>query len=221
MVNITYLSNDILSLLIAYIGNDRFLDISAKLYNEKKHLRYISLKRKKSIKYYLDEDYRRKILTLIDNPLKQLSLYLCCCNIKDVSPLANVHSLNLSGCNEIIDISSLENIYSLNLTSCKKIRDVSKLRNVHILNLSFTNIKDVSALGNIDTLFLSYCKKITNVSALGNVRILHLNGCNKIKDVSMLGNVYTLNLTYTNIIDVFTLQNIPFLYLDPVKFHVI
>jgi hypothetical protein len=185
MVNITNLSNDILRLIRAYIEDDHFLDISTKLYYEKKYIRYISLKRNKSIKYYFDENYRRQILTLIDNPGKQLSLYLCCCNIKDVSPLENIHALNLSGCHEIKDVSSLANIYSLNLTDCRKIRDVSKLRNVHMLNLSYTNIRDVSMLGNVDTLYLSYCNKINDISALGNVRTLYLNGCRRIKDVSI------------------------------------
>ena len=50
----------------------------------------------------------------------------------------------------IKDVSMLGNVHTLNLWGCKNIKDVSMLGNLHTLNLSYTNIKDVSMLGKVN-----------------------------------------------------------------------
>lgn len=56
-------------------------------------------------------------------------------NQKDVSALGNVHTLNLSFCQNITVVSALGNVHTLNLRYCKNITDVSALGNVHTLDL--------------------------------------------------------------------------------------
>ena len=159
--------------------------------------------------YYNYMNFRNYLINNLIKPNKQLSLNLKeCCNITNTSVLNNVHSLNLSCCeNIIIDTIVLENIHTLNLSSCN-IKDVSSLANVHTLNLSnCRNITDISSLGNVHTLHLSHCE-ITDVSSLGNVNTLNLSSCRNITDVSALGNVHILNLSYChNITDVRALVN--------------
>jgi hypothetical protein len=147
----------------------------------------LELTEEESFKYYKDNKYREKLED------KKLILNLAFHNeIKDVSALGNVHTLDLSYCQGIKDVSALGNVHTLNLNNCDGIHDVSSLKNVHTLNLSGCNIEDVSELGNIHTLKLSYCYKIKDISGLKNVYILYLTQCNKIKDVSELIKVEEL-----------------------------
>lgn len=123
-------------------------------------------------------------------------LHIIDCDIKDVSPLDTVHTLNLSICPSVQDVSALGTVHTLNLSMCPSVQDVSALGGVHTLNLSDCPlVRDVSALGNIYDLNLSNCD-ISDVSALGTVHTLNLYNCLSVQDVSALGGVHTLNLTY-------------------------
>ena len=62
------------------------------------------------------------------------NLNLAFCNIKDVSALGKVHTLNLHGCLQIKDVSALGNVYNLDLSLCD-ISDVSALGKVHNLTI--------------------------------------------------------------------------------------
>eukprot|EP00601_Ochromonadales_sp_CCMP2298_P026479 CAMPEP_0173291744 /NCGR_PEP_ID=MMETSP1143-20121109/12329_1 /TAXON_ID=483371 /ORGANISM="non described non described, Strain CCMP2298" /LENGTH=231 /DNA_ID=CAMNT_0014231027 /DNA_START=62 /DNA_END=753 /DNA_ORIENTATION=+ len=116
--------------------------------------------------------------------------------IVDVSALAGVHSLDLSGCEYIIDVNALGGVHSLNLTGCYRIKDVSALRAVHTLTLTKCHyLWDVSALAGVHTLKLNGCWSLTDVSALGGVHTLDLSRNATITDVSALGSVHTLDLT--------------------------
>ena len=46
-------------------------------------------------------------------------------DIRDVSALGGVHTLNLSGCTGISDVSALGGVHNLNLRGCTGISDVS------------------------------------------------------------------------------------------------
>ena len=70
----------------------------------KKYINY-KLNKQYSLMYYDDILFRNIILNKIFNPLKQLHLQLSCCdNITDVSALGNVHTLDLSGCENITKV---------------------------------------------------------------------------------------------------------------------
>jgi hypothetical protein len=72
--------------------------------------------------------------------------------VVDVSVLADVHTLNLSNCNNIADVSLLDEVCKLNLSICQRVVDVSALGHVHDLNLRYNSAVDVSALGRVHTL---------------------------------------------------------------------
>ena len=78
--------------------------------------------------------------------------------IKNVSMLGNVHTLNLSECDNITDVSMLGEVHTLDLSCC-------------------SNITDVSMLGKVHTLYLYGCKNITDVSMLGKVHTLNIRHC--------------------------------------------
>jgi hypothetical protein len=146
-------------------------------------------------KYYLLDCGRKKRAVKLSNNGFKIKLNLRYTSITDVSKFRNIHTLDLSGCNNLTNISTLDNVYNLNLENCKNLINISGFTNVHILNLSYCkNITNVSMLGNVHTLYLNDSYNITDVSTLGNVHTLDLSFCVDINDVSMLGNVHILNL---------------------------
>jgi hypothetical protein len=153
---------------------------------------YWEFNQKYSIQYYSDFEFKNRVLSVIKNPNKKLSLNLRRCNVTDVSALGGVDRLDLSYCKFITDVRALCNVPHLNLSCCKSITDFTALGNHIILNLSGTNIKDISKLSNIFMLKLSGCKKITNFSTLSNIDALILIDCSAI---IYLNNVKNIILT--------------------------
>lgn len=120
----------------------------------KKKLFYWKLNKTHSILYYYDNDFYKYLNSIILYRNKQLSISLDGYkSIKNVQRLGNVHTLNLSYCDNLTDVSCLGNVHSLNLSFCYKITDISFLGNVHTLNLTG-------------------CDKITDISSLCNVNII-------------------------------------------------
>jgi hypothetical protein len=186
----------LVEMCLTRIDFQAFLHASKQVYDEYIGHRYLRLGRKYSLLYYHDDgSFRERILSLMLDTRKQLSLNLRnCSNITDVSGLSGVHTLRLSRCSKITDVSALGGVHTLHLSGCSKITDVSALGGVHTLHLSDCSIiMDVSALGGVHTLDLSRCSNIMDVSALGGVHFLKLSHCSNITDVSALGGVHTLN----------------------------
>ncbi|RQM19363.1 hypothetical protein B5M09_013896, partial [Aphanomyces astaci] len=96
--------------------------------------------------------------------------------LTDVTWLANVPHVDVTGSWCLQHVSSLRHATSVNLTGCSA-------------------VADVSALANVTCVDLTHCFRVTDVSALGRVRHVNLTGCWNVRDVSALGNVHTLNLT--------------------------
>lgn len=144
--------------------------------------------------------------------------------IKDVSMLGRVHTLDLSSCHGITNesISKLGGVHTLDLSYCPNITDVSHLGTVHTLLLNhcpFITNESVSKLGGVHHLELRYCSQITNeaIKTLGNVDTLDLHGCVRISDVSQLTGVKTLDLTETSVSNVDALANAHRLKLENCK----
>ena len=151
------------------------------------------------------------------------TLNLSYTKIKDVSLLANIHTIDLSYCRELEDISPLKNVYNLNLCFCLNIKDVSPLCNVHTLDLSYCHITSLSPSlspsllpynnikWNCHKLNLTCCRRLIDISSLRNCNIhtLNLSCLNNLNDISMLSNIDTLNISWcTKITDISTLRNI-------------
>jgi len=99
--------------------------------------------------------------------------------LDDINKIKNIHSLNLSFCNNITNrhIFMLKDIPVLILCYCYNITDISGIRNGknHILNIS-------------------HCEQIVDISMLSNHKTVILDGCINIKDVFMLDKVNELSL---------------------------
>jgi hypothetical protein len=109
---------------------------------------------------------------------------ISCHNITDVSPLANVNNLNLSGC-QVSDVSSLGKVHTLDLSICDNISDVSALGNVHTLDIGCCpKVVDLSALENVSC-FRNYGFRGNDLSGLKNVTILDISFSRKVSDITM------------------------------------
>lgn len=125
-----------------------------------------------------------------------ISIPYSSCN--NLANLANVHTLNLSKCNNT----------NIDLDKCK---GFSALGDVHNLDLSYFNdLRDenLDTLGSVHTLNLYGVHSICNINALSGVYNLDLCKCKNIMDVTALGNVNKLCLSFTNIVDVSGLCNV-------------
>jgi hypothetical protein len=160
-----FINPDLFRVINEYTDLRNLCDACKLLSTLKTYITY-KLTKEYSFMYYDDVLFRNRVLNKICNPYKQLYLNLSdCditdvsdCDITDVSALGNVHTLNLSLCDNITDVSALGNVTSLNLNCCKNITDVSMLGKVNTLNVSGCNITDVSALGEVHILGLSDCE---------------------------------------------------------------
>lgn len=129
-----------------------------------------------------------------------------CQNVLDASALMKSEFVDLRYSN-ILSVSPLKNLHSLNLSrSSIKQTEIRFLSNIHTLDLSGTKIKDVSDLANVINLNLTDTHVI-NVNSLGSQNVLILRGTG-VEDVSTLGNVHTLDISLTNVIDVSPLTNV-------------
>ena len=226
MNNLTDFNQDIFSVIKEYLSIEEFnnlINTNKEIKNECKGLRYIKLNRKYSLKYYYNENFRNKILLLIEKTNEQLSLNLS--NIKEIDydenyeyeyhndridfedieyieNIKNVFSLDLSNTG-ISDVSIFSNVKILNLSNCVNVSNVSSLANVKALNLSnCINVIDVSALTNVFRLDLSNCINIRNVNDLYFCTELNLSNCINVTDVRELGFIHFLNLSNTGIFDI-------------------
>ena len=198
---------------ISYFANKNLGVLNKTFYNETISYKHLHLNKEYSLKFYLSEEFRNKVLNSVNNNRKKISLNLSYCDqINDVSMLYDIYELNLLNCKNITDVSTLGNVHTLILISCLKITDVSALGKVHTLDISNCPITDVSALGNVHKLSISNCS-ITDVSTLGKVHKLTINNCS-ITDVSALGKVYDLGISNCPITDVSALGNVHSLYIS-------
>ncbi|KAF0694742.1 Aste57867_14418 [Aphanomyces stellatus] len=145
------------------------------------------------------------------------TVYLERTNVRDVAPLANVHTLSLAGCDGVHDVHALATVHTLDLSHCMGVRDVAALAFVRTLNLAGTLVEAVAALAtvyelnlsgcacvsddqvnqltHVHTLVLMGCAQLTRVDGLRFVHALNLANCIGLTDVTMLGHVHTLDLT--------------------------
>jgi hypothetical protein len=84
-------------------------------------------------------------------------------------------------CVHLTDPTPLAHLHTVDLSLCPHISNVEALTGVKTLNLSSTDVCDVRALASVDTLVLTNCHSLRDVSALGHVRCLYMKGCTGIE----------------------------------------
>ena len=116
------LNEDIFGVIGGFLSPKVFLQLcltSNDIYKETKSVKYLKLNKKYSLKFYEDARFRKIVLSSINNPSRQLSLALYHCeNVRDVSVLAGVHTLNLSDWHNVRDGSALGGVHTLDLSNC-------------------------------------------------------------------------------------------------------
>jgi len=114
------LNEDTLGVIGEFLFPKNFIQLchtSKEIYTETNKIKFLTLNKKYSLKFYEDEEFRKRVHSSIDDPSKQLSLNLSdCLNVKDVSVLGGVHTLNLKGCLNVSDVSVLSGVHTLNLS---------------------------------------------------------------------------------------------------------
>lgn len=115
--------------------------------------------------------------------------------VSDVSCLADLQKLNISGCVNVHNVSSLFKLRSLDISHCPYISDISMLGGLNSLKAaSCFRIENVSKLGSLKKLNISCCIRVTDVGELGAVKKLNISGCIAVTDVSELWAVEELDM---------------------------
>ncbi len=150
-----------------------------------------------SSKYITDAEFRKYVLTLVANPLNQLTLQSYS-NSWDVS--LNSLALYLYHCDDNFSRSPVlkemlnrrEKIslsYNQNITHFEG-TDTSKIKRLIIRN--FEKLSNISRLDSLQELYLYDCEGITDINCFKKLRKLHLEHCDGIRDVSELSHVFDL-----------------------------
>jgi hypothetical protein len=161
----------------------------------KKELQQICLDSYNSSRYMKESLFRDSIDKLVDNPKKQIKLFVV---IEEPELVYYVTDDNIN-----FSLNFLTQVIKMKI-NCLPLPDIHVYPHLIDIDLSRTQITDVSALANIQNLNLSHCENLTDVSALANVRVLNLSWCKRIRDVSNLINNEELNLLCC-----FDLMNLP------------
>ena len=174
-----------------------------------------------SKRYYYDNLFRARVVTLVKDISKQLALKYFTYEIpgfqlkivKDVHHLflsygcqvqpqelftANISHIEMSG---IKNISSFEGIgrsfKSMVLSRFTQLTNVSHLCWLHELELhNCQAVTDLSGLSKLRRLKLISCPGIRDVSPLKRISILFIDSCENVSDISQLGTVRDLSLHF-------------------------
>ena len=190
------LNEDIYYLIYHFLTkNDKhnFNLISKKILNEMTLVnKIIQLNKKLSLEYCYNFDFRKLINWISSNKKIYLnysyneklyeefyisnicSIDLSSTNISLVNNLHNIHTLNLSCCDNIKSIDGIHNIKKLILFWCKNIERISNLHDIDELNCQgCINLKIISDVQNINELCL-----LEN-----NNNIIKFKNCKNIKNI--------------------------------------
>jgi len=156
------MTQDILYNVNSFLGYEgRILNkVSKSIRSENSQYKLLNLNRKYSKLFYYDEEFREEVLKSVNYDRSKISLNLSGIqkynietvfkmgtiirreinndenNIKDLSILKDIHTLDLSYNDDITDVSMLSGVYDLDLTNCPNITNVHMLNNVHNLKMS-------------------------------------------------------------------------------------
>jgi hypothetical protein len=156
--NLIKLPKEVYQEIEKYVDINNLLDTTLALINIKKEIKKWKLIKFFSYKFYIDVDFREKIISKIYKTDKQLYLDLSNLNlynrenIIDMNTLTNVHTLNLDSCENITDVSALKNVHTLDLGYCKNIITLQSIKflliwesfseNTNIFELDFKFLKN-------------------------------------------------------------------------------
>jgi len=165
------------------------------------HLQYISINLDTHI------GFQNKDLELL-NHLKYLNISHT--KISDLTPLTDVHTLELNYCPNITDFSALKGTRSLYIRGCRQIVDknLKSLNNLHLLDAQncenitndglkyLTKIK-VLYLGNCNPKITSeYLKSIKNADLVINKNIIYVGKMNNNTDIDDIFESYEKKYSY-------------------------
>jgi hypothetical protein len=139
---LTSLPEDIYHCIKEFTSINALLNTSKRgLSDVKRRLFYWNLNKEYSQLYYSSGEFRERLLGLVHDSKKQVSLNLSYCdNVSDVSALGHVHTLNLRECPNVSDVSALSDVHTLSLSWCSNVLDFRVLSHVHTLHLSYCEI---------------------------------------------------------------------------------
>ena len=104
---------DIFSTIYQYLRTKdqlNLISLSKNIYLNSKGFRYLRLNTSGSQLFYEDESFRYRMLSLVNNSKRQISLTMDSI-LLDISRLCIVHTLTLISCNGIVDVSKLGTVH--------------------------------------------------------------------------------------------------------------
>ena len=179
----------------------RTMSVSVHFTVQKKRSIYLTLNNASSQLYCLDKNFRKRVLSIIVDKRRQISLDLRSTPTvlsKHLFSIDGVHSVNLANNQQLVDVNMLSNVVCLDLSGCHSIRDVSQLRDVVQLILPRCyELRSLRGLEQVNTLNISGCHLIQDVSMLKKVESLTVTNCPNISDLSPLATtVKELSFTH-------------------------
>lgn len=147
-----------------------------------------------------DSEFRDMILSLIENPARQLKLRVTSTNIREslafVAPGFRVSELAVHAVEEEELLASFNISDTLKLFYNTSIQSFgSSLKQVQSLSVNkFSQLQDLRGVSHLSELMLHECDSLQDISMLGGLRRLLLDRCPLVTDVSPLARVYDLSL---------------------------
>jgi hypothetical protein len=199
-----------------------FMNTSKELFGEwKKQARKIVLKPTHASKYTELEQFRNRILPLIEVPSTQLELQIDSFHKDfDSKLISKALSMNI-GCIYVFRYNmtgdalpfpavcpnlSKFDVYGVLGSS---LIDLSQLTILEEASFSSIKLLNYHTLSHLKSLSISNTTSITDVSCFRNISKLSFHQCHKITDVSGLGNVHDLRFTYCErITDISSLRSV-------------
>ena len=136
---IYYVPPYVLNSICSYLTKGEVMNVSGCswfFYGGVGSAKLLYLNRKTSLRFYVDDDFRQRVVMRVRDTEKRLCLDLSGYDIvKDVSCLSDLHELRLIDCENVTDVSPLRNIHILHLNGCQGVTNVSSLHAVHTLSL--------------------------------------------------------------------------------------
>eukprot|EP01040_Poterioochromonas_malhamensis_P006791 gene6791-7317_t len=195
-----HLPDSLFAIIGRYIANDDYhflMNTSKREFQYiKKHTLYLSLTPQSTIRFIEDLIFRSHIYSIINNPLKQISLrfpYRCKTTLpKDII----VHRLICGLGNTFNLFEQFHNIECvIGLTYLTNVQTFPTLPNLKKIYLSYFNsLSNINHLQSLNTLSLTSCHAIEDITYLQNIPELMINNCSNIKDFTCLGKQIKLTL---------------------------
>ncbi len=185
-----------------------FINSSKVVFGEvKRKTVYFNLNPSNSEKYLDDADFRRKILSLIENGWRQIALHISWTSNKKISLTVPIHSLIYEQpLRSVRDLDHLTNVESMILYP--SFHEIPPLMTLKHLTLENTDqMSPLSNLSHLTSISINLINNKEDLLPLQFIKHLKINNCDRIEDFSILGDGKQISLSLGNACNLTNVNN--------------